>query len=92
MFSVFGFVGQSIYNSLELRKAVAANNEDSRIEKPNIWRRLAESSWTPVKFIPDQDYQKTLQEKLLSVEAEIALLDEDLDKLRKTKEESQPHD
>ena len=92
MFSMFGFVGQSIYNSLERRKAAAMANGQSPIDRPNVWKRLAESSWTPVKFVSDEDYHGMLEEKLLSVEAEIALLDEKIEDLRRAKEESRPKD
>ncbi|KAL9086511.1 MAG: hypothetical protein Q9165_007127 [Trypethelium subeluteriae] len=83
MFSAFGYIGQSIYNSQTRSKAVS-DDEQTEPEKSSVFKRLAESSWTPFKYISDEDYQRMLEEKLLSVEAEIALLDESIEQLRKT--------
>ncbi|KAL9071891.1 MAG: hypothetical protein Q9157_005317 [Trypethelium eluteriae] len=88
MFSAFGYIGQSFYNSQVRKKAAASNNEHTHIEKSSVWKRLAESSWTPFKYISDEDYQRMLEEKLLSVEAEIALLDESIEQVRKTNGQS----
>jgi hypothetical protein len=44
--------------------------------------RLADSRWVPIKSLSDQKYKEMLQEKLLTVEADIALLDERIQALR----------
>ena len=91
MFSAFGFIGQSIYNSADSQKVATAGDGQPQVEKPSVWQRLAESKWTPVKYVSDEDYQKMLEEKLLSVEAELALLDEKIEKMRKLKDETTDH-
>ena len=58
--------------------------------------RLANSRWSPVKILSDEEYENMLQEKLLRVEAEIAVLDEHIENLRreareKLQEPSQKH-
>lgn len=35
-----------------------------------------------MKVLSDEEYEKVLKEKLVRVEAEIALIDEDIDKLK----------
>ena len=44
--------------------------------------------WSPMKVLTDEEYESMLREKLLRVDAEIAIVDEDLGKLREEEEES----
>lgn len=48
-------------------------------------QRLADSKWVPLKSLSDDDYRGILNEKLLSIEAEVALLDEKIQELEKAK-------
>lgn len=41
-----------------------------------------DSKWSPITRLSDEDYEKTLQEKLLRIEADIALIDDDIQALR----------
>ena len=41
----------------------------------------------PIRALPDEEYKEMLSEKLLSVDAEIALLDEKIEKLRELNSE-----
>ncbi|KAJ5257033.1 hypothetical protein N7478_013137 [Penicillium angulare] len=50
--------------------------------------RMAESKWIPLRHLSDEDYRGILSEKLLSIEAEIALLDEKIEELEKIRPES----
>lgn len=50
-----------------------------------ILQRMAESKWIPLRHLSDEDYRDILGEKLLSIEAEIALLDEKIQELEKTR-------
>lgn len=45
---------------------------------------MAESKWIPLKALSDDDFRDILKEKVLSIEVEIALLD---DKIRSLEEE-----
>lgn len=59
-------------------------------EEPSkpLGQRIAESRWMPVKVLTDEQYREILDEKLLSVEAEISIVDEKIEELRKSKSES----
>ena len=74
MMTFFGLTGQTVVHSIPY--LVAANSE-----KEPLLQRLAKSRWIPLKAIPDADYEKMLNEKLVRVEADIALIDEQLDAL-----------
>lgn len=75
MFSIFGFAGQSIYEWLDDRHAVELSKE-SGSDKPNVLQRAAGSKWTPFSVLSDADYSNMLKEKMLRLEAEIAIIDD----------------
>lgn len=50
------------------------NNEGK--ESRSILQRMADSKWIPLRSLSDDDFKHILDEKILSIEAEIALLDE----------------
>lgn len=50
-----------------------------------ILQRIADSKWIPLKTLSDDDYRGILGEKLLSIEAEIAIIDEKIQELEKSK-------
>ncbi|PWY88938.1 hypothetical protein BO70DRAFT_377418 [Aspergillus heteromorphus CBS 117.55] len=80
IFSLLGFVGQRSYNAIDawqLERATAPS-------KP-LLQRMAESKWIPLKSLSDDEYKGMLNEKLLSIEAEIALIDDKIDELRLSK-------
>ncbi|KAF2489633.1 hypothetical protein BU16DRAFT_471127, partial [Lophium mytilinum] len=90
MFTVFGYGGQSIYNALDARNT---HEQQERIQNPkppaegNIIHRMAKSRWSPMKFLSDEEYEHMLQEKLLSIEAEIAMIDDTIDKFKKERDQ-----
>jgi hypothetical protein len=43
---------------------------------------MADSKWIPLRSLSDEDYKHVLSEKLLSIEAEIAVLDERIEALQ----------
>jgi len=76
MFTIFGATGQALYNVADARKSRLVESG----EKPkNSW---LDSKWSPVKVLTDTEYENMLQEKLLRVNAEIALIDENIEALR----------
>jgi hypothetical protein len=76
MFVIFGATGQALYNVVDARKSRLVESG----EKPkNSW---LDSKWSPVKVLTDTEYENMLQEKLLRVNAEIALIDENIEALR----------
>jgi hypothetical protein len=49
---------------------------DAPPEKRPLLDRLSDSKWWPLKSVPDEDYEYELTEKIVGVEAEIAIIDE----------------
>lgn len=54
-----------------------------------ILQRIADSKWIPLKTLSDDEYRGILSEKLLSIEAEIAIIDEKIEELEKAKANGQ---
>lgn len=94
MFSIFGFAGQTIYNHLDARhtlriEAVISSSNlalkasiTANLEKPAFWQSLLSKKYSPMKILSDAEYESILQERLLRIEAEIALLDERIDQVK----------
>lgn len=88
MFTLFGYVGQTAYNALDARHSeqvaseaqAAADGQGKKVKR--FWERVAEMRWSPLTVLSDEDYRNILKEKLLRVEAEIALVDEEVERLR----------
>lgn len=70
MFALFGAVGQGVYNLADARKTGADGGKQSS------W---LDSRWSPVKVLTDDEYEDILQEKLLRINAEIAVLDDSIE-------------
>lgn len=66
---LFGFAGQYGFHVLSDRSAANAG-------KGSLLQRFSEMKWSPLKPLSNQDYEQMLNEKLLSTEAEIAIIDE----------------
>ncbi|KAJ4320095.1 hypothetical protein N0V94_003565 [Neodidymelliopsis sp. IMI 364377] len=93
MFTLFGFAGQKGYDFLdkknsdeiEERAEMAARGE----KKKNFMEIIAESKWSPMEALTDERYEGMLQERLLVVEAEIAIIDDKIEVFRqKAKEQA----
>ncbi|MCJ1467739.1 hypothetical protein MMC07_006364 [Pseudocyphellaria aurata] len=83
MFALFGLAGQSIYNRADGAHtqsvlAAAAPVAQKQITPPSSWTKR----YSPVRVLSDEEYESMLRERLLAVEAEIALLDEKIEGLR----------
>ena len=55
----------------------------SGMSKKGFWEHAFRSEWSPVKRLTHEEYKGMLEEKLLGVEADIALVDEEIESLRK---------
>lgn len=88
MFTLFGFLGQTVYNRLDARHSqqVAMEtdsvNEGRMKKQRGFWNKIADMRWSPLKTLTDEEYGDILREKLLRVDAEIALVSEQVEKLR----------
>lgn len=76
MFSLLGAAGQALYDraDTEVSKAV-----ESAPAKKSSW---LDSRWSPMRRLSGDEYETMLREKLLVVEADIALIDENIKALR----------
>jgi hypothetical protein len=93
MGSLIGFLGQKGFNALDARHTESLISSSSDLESENktrdpFWRRAMQSKYSPVKHLSDEEYKKVLEDKLLRVDAEIAVLDDDIAALRKADETS----
>uniref|UniRef100_A0A093VGQ5 Uncharacterized protein n=1 Tax=Talaromyces marneffei PM1 TaxID=1077442 RepID=A0A093VGQ5_TALMA len=82
VFSLVSYLGQTGFNIAENWHQENAGKEASKSK--SILERMAESKWIPLKALSDDDFRDILKEKVLSIEVEIALLD---DKIRSLEEE-----
>ncbi len=74
MFSLFGAGGQAILNRWD---AKVANAPPKPAKEVGFWAR-----WSPITQLSDKDYEKILEERLLRVEADIAVVDDHIRELR----------
>jgi hypothetical protein len=77
VFAIFGAVGQAVYN-----RADARNSELAEKEKSKKKNSFLNSKWSPMKVLSDSEYESMLREKLLRVNAQISLVDENIEALR----------
>ncbi|KAK4189533.1 hypothetical protein QBC35DRAFT_359004, partial [Podospora australis] len=75
MFSLLGAGGQVFGNRRAARLEAEGANPD---KNKGFWN----SKWSPVKSLSDDDYVKLLEEKLLRVEAEIAIVSDHIKDLQ----------
>jgi hypothetical protein len=76
MWSLFGATGQYLFNVADARKSALAGKPEGA---KNSW---LDSKWSPMKVLSDKEYESMLREKLLVVNAEIALVDDNTEALR----------
>ncbi|GAB7354156.1 hypothetical protein MBLNU459_g4713t1 [Dothideomycetes sp. NU459] len=79
MFTIFGFVGQALYNTYDRTARPAP--ADGAVQK-NFLQRLADKKWTPFTVLTDAEYEDMLKEKLLRLDAELAVVDDRIAELR----------
>lgn len=79
MFSLFGAGGQAIVNWRTARAA----NKPSTPDKEGFWSR-----WSPLTPLSDQDYEKILEERILRVDADIAIVDDHIKELRESESQA----
>ncbi|KAH7343019.1 hypothetical protein BKA65DRAFT_303336 [Rhexocercosporidium sp. MPI-PUGE-AT-0058] len=78
MFAIFGATGQMVYNMADARNSELSQAPQERDLKDS-WLN---SKWSPMKVLSDAEYETMLQEKLLRINAQIALVDENIEALR----------
>jgi hypothetical protein len=89
MFTLFGWSGQTGYNYLdkrnsqELREQAQLKAKGQDKPRETLVQKFAKSKWSPMSVLTDEQYEEMLQEKLLKVEAEIAIIDERIEGVKK---------
>jgi len=92
MGTLTGYLGQKGYNMIDEKHTETLA---SHTQTEPFWRRLADSKFSPVKVLSDKEYESMLMEKLLKVNAEIAVIDDDIFKLKEAQrftDDSQQHE
>ncbi|KAH0538412.1 hypothetical protein FGG08_005012 [Glutinoglossum americanum] len=69
---------QSVYNFADAKHSDMQQSGFEGPRKRSTWENLLNSKWSPVKPLSDKEYEQMLEEKLLRLNAEIALIDEDI--------------
>lgn len=84
-----GLASQSAYNFADARhtQSVAEKQERKGTGKLSFWDRAMRSKWSPVTKLTTEEYEKMLQGKLLVLEADLALANEEIEKLEKIQRE-----
>ncbi|KAF2197339.1 hypothetical protein GQ43DRAFT_381238 [Delitschia confertaspora ATCC 74209] len=89
MFTFFGFTGQHLYNRLDARhldKVTAPDLTAQELEERGNWlKRFAQTKWSPMTVLSDEEYEKMLKEKLLRIETDLELVEERLVELKAKK-------
>jgi len=75
---VFGLMGLGGQASSTAFERMAESPAESR----PLLDRLSNSKWWPLKSVSDADYERELTEKLIGLEAEVAMIDEKLAMLK----------
>ena len=77
MFSIFGASGQLAFNKID-----AARSQASQEPAKPFMQRVLDSRWMPMRRIPDDEYANRLNEALLRIDAEIAIIDDRIAEIR----------
>ncbi|KAF2104925.1 hypothetical protein NA57DRAFT_51717 [Rhizodiscina lignyota] len=77
--SGLGYLGQTVYDKLDARNT----EQVAKGPQEKLWVRMAKSKWSPMKAISDEEYEAMLQEKILKLDVEIALIDERIEEAKK---------
>jgi hypothetical protein len=79
-FALVGGLGQLAYNLLDQRHTNALEQPT----RPPMLQRVAAAKWSPIRSLSNEQYTEMLREKVTAIEAEIALVDEDIEQLKTT--------
>ena len=90
MFGLFGYLGQYGYERLDASHAAKMQRpEQDRVQ--SILNKIGKSKWSPIKKLDDDEYEQLMRDKMLKVDAELAMIEEDIAELLK-KQKNAPKD
>jgi hypothetical protein len=72
-----GQIGYNMIHTWQVKREQELSISSSQSSNSRL-KNLLDSSWSPVKLLNKEDYQKILNDKLLSVDAEIAIVEEEI--------------
>ncbi|TQS37860.1 hypothetical protein Golomagni_01652 [Golovinomyces magnicellulatus] len=75
MFALFGVAGQALYNKIEYSRQRSYSENSRNLSWMN-------SRWSPLRAISDEEYEVILQNKIMRVRADIALIDEKIEMIK----------
>ncbi|RKF55264.1 hypothetical protein GcM3_203003 [Golovinomyces cichoracearum] len=75
MFALFGVTGQALYNKMEYSRQMSYSENSRNLSWMNF-------RWSPLRVISDEEYEFILQNKLMRVRADIALIDEKIETIK----------
>lgn len=88
MFSLFGYVGQTVFHRLDerhteqIRSLLEERAEGNGEAKKGFWESVWGMKWSPLTKLSDEQYVHILGERLLRIDAEIALVEEEIERVR----------
>lgn len=82
MFSIFGAGGQGLLNMADKRRSRRMFED---VENASSHRTEKRAGWNLVKLLSDEEYLAILQEKQLRLDAEVAVIDDEIQQLRSSK-------
>jgi uncharacterized protein YydD (DUF2326 family) len=89
MFALFGWAGQHGYNyldgrnSADIEERADARKQGRVVERDNFMQKIAKSRWSPMSVLTDEQYEDMMRERMLKIDAEIAILDERIEGYRR---------
>lgn len=78
MYGILGMLGQGVYNTFQ------GGGDEVEARVPYS-QRLLDSRWVPLKRLSDEDYVEMLNEKTIKIDAEIAIIDDKIAALQKSR-------
>ncbi|KAF7510429.1 hypothetical protein GJ744_006708 [Endocarpon pusillum] len=78
MYGILGMLGQGVYNAFQ------GGGDEVEVRVPYS-QRLLDSRWVPLKRLSDEDYVEMLNEKTIKIDAEIAIIDDKIAALQKSR-------
>lgn len=94
MWGLIGLSGQTVYNIADARhtKSVLKEKKPEQTGGFGFWDRVMRSRWSPVTRLTTEEYEEMLKGKLLALEADLAIADEEIAKLEimRTEQQSKP--
>lgn len=82
MWGLLGLGGQFAYNTADARHTEEITSA-TPAPKISLLDRTFRSKWNPIKKLTNAEYEEMLNGKLLALDAEIAITNEEIEKLEK---------